>query len=333
MKQQTLLLGGNMKKENNVNTLSENATLVRLNTKHPSGVKSDKYLKEGLAIDQQAMSESLHVAKYIFGKDTNKYFRRIINKFRNDVYYPLTVPWDDNTSDFEGKVLSGWRLCPNRELDTLMNRVDQAKMDFEKEVKQFIDNYDNLIEANKVKLGNAFKLSDYPSVEEIETKFRFDFELGTVPRFDTKDIRLNVSEKLKAKIEHDALKRANKNVETIARTTVEALLESVGHLADILKSYDPNDKQKGGFFKNSSFDKLRGFLDTLPSINADILGDDKMIADAHQKLVAVFSNINDVDSLRDESSYGANKRKQIADDLEDSIDELKGGFLDNMFKK
>ena len=321
-----------MKKEN-VNTLSENATLVRLNTKHPSGVKSDKYLKEGLAIDQEAMSESLHVAKYIFGKDTNKYFRRIINKFRNDVYYPLTVPWDDNTSDYEGKVLSGWRLCPNRELDTLMDRVEQAKLEFQKEVDNFIDNYDNLIEANRVKLGNAFKLSDYPDVDEIRTKFRFDFELGTVPRYDSKDIRLNVSEKLRDKIERDAIKRANNNVQTIARTTVEALLESVGHLSDKLKSYDPKDKQKGGFFKNSSFDKLRGFLDTLPSINSDILGNDKMIAEAHQKLVAVFSNINDVDSLRDESSYGANKRKQIADDLDDSVDGLKGGFLDNMYGK
>tara|TARA_R110002126_G_scaffold50763_1_gene139620 strand:- start:1896 stop:2858 length:963 start_codon:yes stop_codon:yes gene_type:complete len=319
--------------KNNVNTLSDNATLVRLNTKHPSGVKSDKYLKEGLAIDQEALSESLHVAKYIFGKDTNKYFRRIINQFRNNVYYALTVPWDDNTSDVEGKVLSGWRLCPNRELDTLMDRVGKAKVDFEKEVKQFLDNYDNLIEANRIKLGNAFKLADYPSVEEIETKFRFDFELSVVPRYDSKDIRLNVSEKLRAKIEHDAIKRANKNVETIARTTVEALLESVGHLADKLKTYDPKDKQKGGFFKNSSFDKLRGFLDTLPSINADILNNDPLIAEAHQKLVGVFASINDVDSLRDESSYGANKRKKIADDLEDSIDELKGGFLDNMFGK
>jgi hypothetical protein len=319
--------------KNNVNTLSDNATLVRLNTKHPSGVKSDKYLKEGLAIDQEALSESLHVAKYIFGKDTNKYFRRIINQFRNNVYYSLTVPWDDNTSDVEGKVLSGWRLCPNRELDTLMDRVGKAKVDFEKEVKQFLDNYDNLIEANRFKLGNAFKLSDYPSVEEIETKFRFDFELSIVPRYDSKDIRLNVSEKLRAKIEHDAIKRANKNVETIAKTTVEALLESVGHLADKLKTYDPKEKQKGGFFKNSSFDKLRGFLDTLPSINADILNNDPLIAEAHQKLVGVFASINDVDSLRDESSYGANKRKKIADDLEDSIDELKGGFLDNMFGK
>ena len=80
------------KEKENSNTLSQNATLVRLNTKHPSGVKSDKYLKDNLAIDQEALKESLHVAKYIFGKDTNKYFRRIINQFRNNVYYSLTVP-------------------------------------------------------------------------------------------------------------------------------------------------------------------------------------------------------------------------------------------------
>lgn len=317
----------------NVNTLSENATLVRLNTKHPSGVKADKDLKEGLAIDQSAMSESLHVAKYIFGKETNKYFRRIINLFRNNVYYPLTVPWDDNSSDNEGKVLSGWRLCPNQQLDTLMDKVNEAKSDFEKEVKNFLDNYDNLIDANRHKLGHAFKLSDYPTKEVIETKFRFDFELGQVPTISQSDVRLNVSESLRKKIEQDAIKRANKNVEAITRTTVETLLESVDHLAEKLKSYDPNNKQGGGFFKNSSFNKLRQFLDTLPSINNDILGNDKLIADAHQKLVSVFASINDVDSLREDDDYSAKKRKQIADDLEDSIDELKGGFLDNMYKK
>jgi len=319
-------------KKDNANTLSENATLVRLTTKHPSGIKSDKDLKEGLAIDQKANNDSLHVAKYIFGKETNKYFRRIINQFRNNYFYPLTVPWDDNTSDYEGKVLSGWRLCPNQELDRLMDKVNDAKVDFQKEVNSFLDNYDNLIEANKYKLGDAFKLSDYPTKEEIETKFRFDFELGTVPQFNSKDIRLNVSEKLRKKIESDALKRATKNVEAITRTTVETLLESVEHLADKLKSYDPKTKG-GGFFKNSTFDKLRQFLDTLPSINNDILGNDKMITEAHQKLVSVFAKINDVDSLREDDDYTAKKRKQLADDLTDSVDELKGGFLDNMYKK
>jgi len=319
-------------KKDNANTLSENATLVRLTTKHPSGIKSDKDLKEGLAIDQKANNDSLHVAKYIFGKETNRYFRRIINQFRNNYFYPLTVPWDDNTSDFEGKVLSGWRLCPNQELDRLMDKVNDAKVDFDKEVKAFLDNYDNLIEASKYKLGDAFKLSDYPTKDEIATKFRFDFELGTVPQFNSKDIRLNVSEKLRKKIESDALKRATKNVEAITRTTVETLLESVEHLADKLKSYDPKTKG-GGFFKNSTFDKLRQFLDTLPSINADILGNDKTIAEAHQNLVSVFAKINDVDSLRDDDDYTDKKRKQLADDLKDSVDELKGGFLDDMYSK
>ena len=319
-------------KNDNANTLSENATLVRLTTKHPSGIKSDKDLKEGLAIDQKANNDSLHVAKYIFGKETNKYFRRIINQFRYGYFYPMTVPWDDNTSDYEGKVLSGWRLCPNQELDRLMDEVNLAKVDFDKEVNEFLNNYDNLIEANKHKLGDAFKLSDYPNKDEIATKFRFDFELGTVPQFNSKDIRLNVSEKLRKKIENDALKRATKNVEAITRTTVETLLESVEHLADKLKSYDPKTKG-GGFFKNSSFDKFRQFLDTLPSINSDILGNDKKIAEAHQNLISVFAKINDVNSLRDDDDYTAKKRKQLADDLTDSVDELKGGFLDDMYKK
>jgi len=319
-------------KNNNVNTLSENATLVRFTTKHPSGIKSDKDLRKGLAIDKEANNDSLHVAKYIFGKETNKYFRRIINQFRYNYFYPMTVPWDDNTSDYEGKVLSGWRLCPNRELDRLMDKANESKSDFQKEVDSFLDNYENLIEANKHKLGQAFKLSDYPSKDVIATKFRFDFELGTVPQFNTKDVRLNVSEKLRKKIEQDALKRATKNVEAITRTTVDTLLESVEHLADKLKSYDPKTKG-GGFFKNSSFDKLRQFLDTLPSINSDILGNDKTIAEAHQNLVSVFAKINDVDSLRDDDDYTDKKRKQLADDLKDSVDELKGGFLDDMYKK
>ena len=318
--------------KNNTNTLSENATLVRFTTKHPSGIKSDKDLRKGLAIDKEANNDSLHVAKYIFGKETNKYFRRIINQFRYNYFYPLTVPWDDNTSDYDGKVLSGWRLCPNRELDRLMDKANESKSDFQKEVDSFLDNYDNLIEANKYKLGQAFKLSDYPSKDVIATKFRFDFELGTVPQFNTKDVRLNVSEKLRKKIEQDALKRATKNVEAITRTTVDTLLESVEHLADKLKSYDPKTKG-GGFFKNSSFDKLRQFLDTLPSINSDILGNDKTIAEAHQNLVSVFAKINDVDSLRDDDDYTDKKRKQLADDLKDSVDELKGGFLDDMYKK
>ena len=179
-------------------------------------------------------------------------------------------------------------------------------------------------------LGDAFNSYDYPSAEYIETRFKFDFEMSLIPTFGT-DIRINVSEKMQQRIERDAVKRANKNVKNIFKLTVGALVEQVDHIVDKLESYDPNNKQKGGFFKDSSFDKLRQAVDVLPAINSDILGNDKDVTDAHQKLCGVLAQINSVDSLRDETELGQGKRKQVADELADSIGSLKGSFFDKAF--
>ena len=82
------------------NTLSENATLVRLTAKHPSGLKVDKGLRKDLADDNDVVDDRLlQVSKHIYGTDVNKYFRRILNQFRNNSYYPLTVAWSDNSTD------------------------------------------------------------------------------------------------------------------------------------------------------------------------------------------------------------------------------------------
>ena len=312
------------------NTLSENATLVRLTAKHPSGLKVDRDLRSGLADYNDVVdARLLHVSKHIFGMDVNKYFRRILNQFRNNYYYPLTVAWSDNSTNDEGHTVSGWRLCPNSNLEQLQLEVDKAKLDYFKEVKSFVKNYPDMIEGAKRNLGDTFKESDYPSVEQIERKFKFDFELSMVPQFGD-DIRLNVSEKLRERIEADAVNRANNNIKSIFVATVEALVEQVDHVSTKLKEYDPNDKKKSRF-KKSSFDKLRQAVDMLPSINSDILGNNSTIRNAHQELVKVFATINSIDSLRDDSDIGESKRKKVADDLSGAVGGLKGGFLDKAF--
>jgi len=312
------------------NTLSENATLVRLTAKHPSGLKVDRDLRSGLADDNEIVDERLlHVSKHIFGMDVNKYFRRILNQFRNKYYYSLTVAWSDNSTDDEGHKVKGWRLCPNSNLETLQVEVDKAKLDYEKEVKSFIDNYHDMVDGAKRNLGTAFKESDYPTVEELKSKFKFDLELSMVPQFGD-DIRLNVSEKLRERIENDAVKRANNNIKSILVTTVEALVEQVDHVSSKLKEYDPENKGKA-FFNKSSFDKLRQAVDMLPSINSDILGNNSTIRNAHQNLVSVFATINSIETLRDDTAIGETKRKQVADDLTGAVGGLKGGFLDKAF--
>ena len=312
------------------NTLSENATLVRLTSKHPSGLKVDRDLRGGLADDNKIVdARLLHVSKHIFGMDVNKYFRRILNQFRNKYYYSLTVAWSDNSKNDEGHTVSGWRPCPNSNLETLQAEVDKAKLDYEKEVKSFIDNYPDMVNGAKRNLGAAFKESDYPTIEELKSKFKFDFELSMIPQFGD-DIRLNVSEKLRERIENNAVKRANNNIKSILVTTVEALVEQVDHVSSKLKEYDPEDKGKA-FFNKSSFDKLRQAVDMLPSINSDILGNNPAIRNAHQNLVSVFATINSIETLRDDTAIGETKRKQVADDLTGAVGGLKGGFLDKAF--
>ena len=317
--------------KNLTNTLSENATLVRLTAKHPSGLKVDKELRSNLAEDNSVTNAKLlQVSKHIFGTDVNKYFRRILNEFRHRFYYPLTVAWSDNSTDDFGHTVSGWRLCPNTNLEQLQSEVDNAKTDYFKEVKHFLDNYPDMVAGAKGNLGETFKEEDYPSVERLETKFRFEFEMTVVPQIGD-DIRLNVSEKLRKRIENDAVKRANNNIKSVFKTTVEALLEQVDHLATKLKEYNPKGAQKSGFFNKSSFDKLRQAIEVLPAINADILGNDKSINTAHQKLVSVFATINSVENLRDDTEMGEAKRKQVADDLTGAVGGLKGGFIDKAF--
>ncbi len=314
-------------------TLSENATLVRVALGHPSGIKSDKSLKNGLAEDVNSNADLLNVSKHIFGRNVNKEFRSIINAFRNDFYYPLTLPWSDTSDDNGVKVGGGWRLCPNSQLEKLQYEVNQAKVIWDREVEGFFKQLPLDIANAKDRLGDAFDEDDYPTddwdLQRLRDKFIFQFELSPLPTFGS-DIRLNVSDELRKRIESDAVNRASTNIKNILVTTVDALVSQVDHLAEKLKAYDPENKQKG-FFNNSSIEKLRQAVETLPSINSDILGNDKSISDAHQQLVSVLASINSVESLRDDTELGESKRKQVAKGLEQSVDGLKGGFLERAF--
>ena len=310
----------------NKTLLSEKAVLVRFTTKHWSGIKSDNNLRTKLADDTKADSDLLNVQKHLVGNAHSKYFRRIINKVRNDFYYPMTLPWDDNSTDVDDKVVSGWRLCPNTQLDNLSEAMDTAKRDFFKEVDAFLESYPQKIEEAKSLLGDAFNESDYPKSWEIRDKFKFDFETNLISQYGS-DLRLDVSETMRKKIENDVENRIKNNVATQTRVIVDALVEQVSHLADKLKSYDPKDVKKGGFFKDSSVDKLRQAIQVLPSFNDSVFGNDDDIAKAHTDLVAVMSKIDSVDSLRDQSASGKSKRDQVASDLEKAIDPLKDDFL------
>ena len=69
----------------------------------------------------------------------------------------------------------------------------------------------------------------------------------------------------------------------------------------------------------------------IPSVNKDILGNDKDVAKAHQGLVQILAQINNVDSLRDETEIGESKRQIVSENLTEVIDPLKNSLLDSLY--
>ena len=311
----------------NKSTLAQNCVLVRFTTKFWSGIKSDHNLRQHLADSQSADSGSLNVQKYLVGNTHSKMFRRELGRVRNDHYYPLTLPWDDNSHDYyEERVVSGWRLCPNKHFDRLTSEMEQAKVAFFKEVDGFLKDYPNLIEEAKTRLGKAFNEFDYPVEDDLRNKFRFEFETTIVPD-ESQDIRINASETVVKKLEHDIKQRQIINARNCTKILVDDLLEQGQHLSDKLKSYNPKNKRGGGFFKEGSIKVFKRQVELLPTFNESICGNDSVITKAHQDLVNVVSKLNEADDIRADDDKSSKARQDIAKGIEDAIEPVKSGFF------
>ena len=82
------------------------------------------------------------------------------------------MPWDDNSTDYDtGKTVSGWRLCPNSNLDKLQSHVDISKQVWEREVEGFLRSYPKQMEQAKRNLGEAYNEYDYPDFDDLRSKF------------------------------------------------------------------------------------------------------------------------------------------------------------------
>jgi|TARA_A100001515_G_scaffold31898_1_gene24831 hypothetical protein len=328
------------------NHLSETATLVRFTTKFWSGIKSDKFLEKKLVESTNCDKGSVNAQKYLVGKEYAKHFRSIINQVRNEYYYPLTLAWDDNTHDNDGKVVSGWRLCPNRNLDKLVYELDKAEINFKKEVRGFIKDYPTLISEAKQKLGEAFNIEDYPQPEKLVTyytdnegkermrgKFRFDVKFNEIPNWaehKSKDVRLNISSSVINRIKNDVESRVLVNRNNSMKTYLKDIEKKAYDLAERLANYDPKDKKNRSFFKNQGINTLRGIVQVLPSMNEDVFGNDETINEIHQKLVVALAGIGNPEELREDSATAKEKRANISTKLKKAVDPINQGFMDQL---
>lgn len=138
-----------------------------------------------------------------------------------------TLPWSDK----------GSRLLPTSMFFDYKQEANARRSYFDSKVTQFIEQYPNLVLAAERSLGDLFNPADYPSIDEVRSKF--GFRLVFSPVAESGDFRIDVGNselaELRAQYEsayesrvHEAMQTAWDKLHDVLTTMSEKLTEPEG---------------------------------------------------------------------------------------------------------
>ena len=170
------------------------AMLVEFNASVWTARKLDRTTTdEVVATKHAAAKDAARVNKHLLaGRTELEVIQQAVGRARQYVY-DKTSPWSD----------SGLRLLPNTSFMSFTEKLDDFEHEFTAIVKSFVAIYPSLITAQAMALGDMFKRDDYPSANEIMTKF--SFRVNYIPVPTSGDFRVDVGNaaqaELKAKLD------------------------------------------------------------------------------------------------------------------------------------
>jgi hypothetical protein len=212
-----------------------------------------------------------------------------------NLHMSLTLPWDNH-----------WRLLPITLHFNYMEQFGKLEAVFQDAVTDFCIAYPGLIHAAKSELAEMFKADDYPTITEIQDRFRVQHEISPVP--ESGDFRLDLGE---AEVQRIQAEMENNMKLRLASAMSKAWQRLYGVIEDMVERMEKSKKPRDTIITNIS--ELCGIL---PHLN---LGDDanleKMRREVEKRLCGF-----DPKAIRENPKV----RKEAKETAQDIMDKMKG---------
>jgi hypothetical protein len=208
-----------------------------------------------------------------------------------------TIPWSD----------SGTRIVT---MENLFNggykrQLDDHKIEFERLAANFINIYPTLISAAAFQLGDLFDRDEYPEVEKIAHKFKFNYSLIPIPT--SGDFRIDIAEQAKAELVADYERQFTERLNNAMRDVWDRLYDCLSHMSERLAS---DDEGKRKVFHGTLLTNAQELITLLSRLNVT---NDPKLEQARRDLQAALVN-TDISSLKD-SDYVRENVKSKVDDI------------------
>ena len=279
------------------------AMLVEFNASVWTARKLDRSTTDEVVASKNAgAKDAARVNKHLLaGRTELDVVQQMIGRARAYVY-DHTLPWSD----------SGLRLLPTINFATFAEKMNNFEDEFAMMVSDFVNIYPSLITAQAMALGDMFKRDDYPTANEIMTKFAF--RVGYLPVPTAGDFRVDIGNAAQEELKEKLNKMAEERVDAAMQDIRNRLGEHLKRMSDRLTTDYVQGEAKQRRFHDSLVDGALELCDLTKALN--VVGDATLEA-ARKELESALLGVSPQD-LR--------KNEHVRQDTKKAVDAILGKF-------
>jgi hypothetical protein len=279
------------------------AMLAEFNASVWTARKLDKGATEEVVTAKRAgAKDAARVNKHLLaGRNELEVIQSMIGRARQYVY-DNTLPWSD----------SGLRLLPTINFEKFATKMNELEEEFTDLVKIFVAVYPSLITAQAMALGDMFKRDDYPTANEIMTKFSFRVNYMPVPTAG--DFRIDVGNAAMDDIKAKLQRLADERVEQAMADVRKRLGDHLKRMSDRLTTDYVAGEAKPRKFHDSLVEGALELCDMTKALN--VTGDADLESTRSQ-LEQLLCNVSPTE-LR--------KNAAVRDDVKKNVDAILDKF-------
>jgi len=273
-------------------SISSSAMLVDLSISTWTARKLDKGVTAEVNTSKSASAQASRVNKNLLpGVQELDEVVRHAAMVRNWVA-ARTLPWSDY----------GPRLITTEKFFDFKQELDAYQQQFDDKVQAFLTAYPTLISMQAFKLGQMFDRDEYPDVDTIADKFRFNVAYLPIP--ETGDFRVDIGveamEEIKQRYEREYAQRLDNAMNDVR----ERVLDSLRHLSERFTDTEDGTRKR---FRNNI---LENFAETIASVRALNLTKDQAIEAMADEAEKAIQHV-EVDELKESKAVRDDVRARV----------------------
>jgi hypothetical protein len=277
--------------------------LVEFNASVWTARKLDKTTtNEVVASKNAGAKDAARVNKHLLaGRTELDIIQQAVGRARQFVY-DNTAPWSD----------SGLRLLPTINFMKFTERMNDFEEEMETLVKAFVVIYPTLITAQALALGDMFKRDDYPTANEMMTKFSFRVNYMPVP--SSGDFRVDVGNQAQAELKARLESLTQERIDSAMADVRERLSTHLKRMSDRLTTDYVGGEAKQRRFHDTLVDGALELCDLTKALNVT---NDVALETARSQLEQLLVGVTPTDLRKNEA---------IRQDVKRNVDAIRDKF-------